>query len=239
MNNLPELEKKIDINFNDKDLLTQVFVHRSYLNENPGFKLDHNERLEFLGDAVLELVVTEDLYRKLPNPEGELTNIRSALVKGKMLSDLASELELNCYLLLSKGEAKSEGKARQIILANAFEALIGAIYLDQGYDVVKKFIANILLKRLKNVIDEKLYMDPKSHLQELSQAELGKTPNYKVLEETGPDHNKVFVVGCFVDDQKISEGTGSSKQAAEASAAAAALESWAEISKKALNNTLS
>ena len=214
MNNLSEFENKIGVSFKDKDLLTQVFVHRSYLNENPGFKLDHNERLEFLGDAVLELAVTEDLYRKLPNPEGELTNIRSALVKGKTLSDLAAELELNRYLLLSKGESKSEGKARQIILANAFEALIGAIYLDQGYDAAKKLISDILLKRLKSVIDEKLYMDPKSHLQEISQAELGVTPNYSVLSESGPDHNKIFIVGCFIADKKISDGSGSSKQTA-------------------------
>lgn len=232
MNDLAVFEKKIDVNFNDKDLLTQAFVHRSYLNENPNFKLDHNERLEFLGDAVLELVVTEDLYKKLPNPEGELTNIRSALVRGKMLSDLATELELNLYLLLSKGEAKSEGKARQIILANAFEALVGAIYLDQGYDVVKKFIDNILLTKLTNVIDQKLYLDSKSHLQELSQADFSVTPNYRVMSESGPDHNKVFTVGCFLNETKISEGTGSSKQAAEANAATLALEHWEEISKK-------
>lgn len=232
MNNLPELEKVIGVSFKDKDLLTQVFVHRSYLNENPGFKLDHNERLEFLGDAVLELIVTEHLYKILPNPEGELTNIRSALVKGKTLSDLASEIELNHYLMLSKGEAKSEGKARQIILANAFEALIGAIYLDQGYDVTKKFISEILLKRLQNVIDQKLYMDPKSHLQEMAQAELSITPNYKVVEETGPDHNKEFVVGCFLGEKKVSDGNGQSKQSAEAAAAANALSIWDEIIKK-------
>lgn len=229
MHKLEDFEKQIDIQFKDKDLLTQVFVHRSYLNENPGFKLDHNERLEFLGDAVLELVVTEDIYKKLPNPEGELTNIRSALVKGKMLSDLATELDLNSHLLLSKGEAKSEGKARQIILANAFEALVGAIYLDQGYDVTKKFIDGILLKRLQNVIDDKLFMDPKSHLQELAQAELNVTPNYKVIEEDGPDHNKTFLVGCFLGERKVSEGNGSSKQTAEADAATAALNIWDTI----------
>lgn len=231
-NSLKEFEEKIDIHFVNKDLLTQVFVHRSYLNENPGFKLDHNERMEFLGDAVLELIVTEELYKKLPNPEGELTNIRSALVKGKTLSDLASELELNRYLMLSHGESKSEGKARQIILANAFEALIGAIYLDQGYEVTKKFIFKFLMKRLQNVLDEKLYLDPKSYLQELSQAEFSITPNYNVLSETGPDHNKIFLVGCFLDNKKISEGSDSSKQSAEASAAKVALEKWSEISKK-------
>ena len=231
-NDLPIFEKKIGIQFKNKDLLTQVFVHRSYLNENPGFKLDHNERMEFLGDAVLELIVTDELYNKLPNPEGELTNIRSALVKGKTLSDIASELGLNHYLMLSKGESKSEGKARQIILANAFEALIGAIYLDQGYDAAKNFILNVLLKRLQNVIDQKLYLDPKSHLQELSQADFSITPSYRVISETGPDHNKVFFVGCFLDDRKISEGNDSSKQAAEAVAATNALEKWEEISQK-------
>jgi len=230
--NLAVFEKKINIQFKNKDLLTQVFVHRSYLNENSAFKLDHNERLEFLGDAVLELMVTEELYKKLPNPEGELTNIRSALVKGKTLSDLAADLDLNLYLMLSRGEGKSEGKARQIILANAFEALVGAIYLDQGFEVTKKFIMNVLMNRLQDVIDQKLYLDPKSHLQELSQADFGVTPNYKVISESGPDHNKIFLVGCFLDDRKVSEGSDSSKQSAEAVAATSALQKWKEISPK-------
>lgn len=228
-NNLADFEKKINTSFTSKDLLTQVFVHRSYLNENPGFKLDHNERLEFLGDAVLELIVTEYLYKKLPNPEGELTNIRSALVKGKMLSDIADSLELNKYLMLSRGEAKSEGKARQIILANALEALIGAIYLDRGYDITKKFIEKFLLIRLEDIVNQKLYLDPKSHLQELAQAEFSFTPIYKVSEQTGPDHNKTFVVGCYIKENKISEGSGSSKQAAETNAAEVALEHWSDF----------
>lgn len=232
MNNLANFEKQIKVEFHDKNLLTQVFVHRSYLNENPSFKLDHNERLEFLGDAVLELVVTEELYKRLPNPEGELTNIRSALVKGKTLSDLADTLDLNSYLMLSKGEAKSEGKARQIILANALEALIGAIYLDSGYETTKKFINEIILTKLTDVIDQKLYLDPKSHLQELAQAEQGVTPSYKVISETGPDHNKNFIVGCFLTNNKIGEGTGTSKQTAESSAATAALEHWGDINKQ-------
>lgn len=231
MNNFSEFENKNNICFEDKDLLTQVFVHRSYLNENPGFKLDHNERLEFLGDAVLELIVTEYLYKKLPNPEGELTNIRSALVRGKMLSDVADSLKMNNYLMLSKGEAKSEGKARQIILANAFEALIGALYLDQGYDVTKKFISDVILIKLDSIMNEKLYLDPKSHLQELAQAEFSFTPIYKVVSEEGPDHNKTFIVGCFVKDDKISEGHGSSKQAAETSAAELALVHWSDFTK--------
>lgn len=224
--NLNDFETKIGVEFSDKDLLTQVFVHRSYLNENPGFKLDHNERLEFLGDAVLELIVTENLYNNLPNPEGELTNLRSALVRGQMLSDLANGLGLNDHLLLSRGESKSTGKARQLILANAFEALIGGIYLDKGYEAAKKFIEKFLLIRLKDIIEQKTYLDPKSHLQEISQAQLGITPSYRVISESGPDHAKIFIVGCFLSEEKISEGEGSSKQTAESNAAVNALASW-------------
>jgi ribonuclease-3 len=230
--NLDAFESKIGLKFNNKDLLTQVFVHRSYLNENPGFKLDHNERLEFLGDAVLELITTEHLYKTLPNPEGELTNLRSALVRGQMLSDIANNLDLNEHLMLSRGEAKSGGKARQLILANAFEALVGAIYLDQGYDAAKTFISKFLLDRLQTIIDQKTYLDPKSHLQEMAQAQLSITPNYKVLSENGPDHAKIFVVGCFLHDRKISEGEGSSKQTAESKAAANALIDWQENIKQ-------
>ena len=226
---LAQFEDKIDVHFKDKDLLTQVFVHRSYLNENPGFKLDHNERLEFLGDAVLELVVTEFLYKTLPNPEGELTNIRSALVRGQMLSDIAEGLGMNEYLYLSRGEAKSSGKARQLILANAFEALTGGIYLDQGYDIVKEFIAKNILTRLDNVIKQKTYLDPKSHLQELAQAQTGITPTYQVLSESGPDHAKVFVVGCYLRSNLIGQGEGSSKQTAESAAATNALAHWDEL----------
>lgn len=226
---LEQFEKKINVNFNDKDLLTQIFVHRSYLNENPGFKLDHNERLEFLGDAVLELVVTENLYRNLPNPEGELTNLRSALVRGQTLSDIANNLEINDLLFLSRGEAKSVGKARQLILANAFEALIGGIYLDQGYDKAKEFIEKNLLNRLPSVIEQKTYLDPKSHLQELAQAEVGITPTYQVISEFGPDHAKNFTIGCFLKDEKIGEGSGTSKQSAESAAAADALNHWEDF----------
>jgi ribonuclease-3 len=223
-----DFAKKIDVEFKNKDLLTQVFVHRSYLNENPGFKLDQNERLEFLGDAVLELVVTENLYLNLPNPEGELTNLRSALVRGQMLSDIAGGLGMNDLLFLSKGEMKSEGKARQLILANCFEALIGAIYLDLGYDQAKKFIETHVLVRLSSVIEQKTYLDPKSHLQEMAQADFSITPTYKVISESGPDHAKNFTVGCFLNEKKIGEGLGSSKQTAESAAAANALQSWAQ-----------
>jgi len=230
MDKLKDFEKKIGIEFIDKDLLTQVFVHRSYLNENVGFKLDHNERLEFLGDAVLELVVTEELFKKLPNnPEGELTNLRSALVRGKMLSDIADSMGINEYLYLSKGEAKSGGKARQLILANTFEALIGALYLDQGYEKSAEFIKKVLLNRLDDVIEKKAYLDPKSHLQELSQAQMGITPSYRVLAEYGPDHEKSFSVGIFLGERLAGEGSGSSKQAAESAAASSALEHWVEF----------
>ncbi|OGD57314.1 ribonuclease III [Candidatus Berkelbacteria bacterium RBG_13_40_8] len=228
-NNLADFEKKIGIDFKNKDLLQQVFVHRSYLNENIGFSLDHNERLEFLGDAVLELIVTDYLYKKLPNPEGELTNLRSALVKGRMLSDIAQSLNINDYLYLSKGEAKSGGKARQIILANTLEALVGAIYLDQGYEQARVFLEKYLINKLSDIINQKLYLDPKSHLQELSQAHFNITPTYRVLTEYGPDHDKSFTVGCFLNDKLIGEGSGSSKQAAESAAASSATEHWDEI----------
>lgn len=225
-NNIEDFAKAIDVKFNNPNLLRQVFVHRSYLNENPSFDLDHNERLEFLGDAVLELVVTEYLYENFKNPEGELTNLRSALVKGAMLSNAASEIGMDKYLFLSRGEAKSEGKSRQLILANAYEALIGAIYLDSGYKTSQDFLKRFLIKNLNEIIDKKLYLDPKSHLQELSQEQQGITPIYKVLSEEGPDHNKKFTVGCFLKDKQIGIGTGSSKQNAESAAAKDSLEHW-------------
>lgn len=226
--NIAGLEKEIGIRFKDKDLLRQVFVHRSYLNENVGFDLDHNERLEFLGDAVLELVVTEHLYRNFPNPEGELTNWRSALVRGAMLSGLAKSLGIERYLYLSKGEQKSEGKARELILANTFEALIGALYLDQGYEKARAFLEKTLLPHLAEIIDKRLYLDPKSNFQQLVQDQQGITPVYKVLSEYGPDHAKSFSIGAFVNEKLLGEGSGSSKQAAEQAAASSALEHYTE-----------
>lgn len=221
---LEKFEKKNHLNFRSKDLLKQVFVHRSYLNENPKFNLDHNERLEFLGDAVLELVVTEYLYKNYPNPEGELTNWRSALVKGERLSDVANKLDIDSHLYLSKGEKQSVGKSRQLILANTFEALIGAIYLDKGYKKAQEFISSNIIIYLQEILDKKLYKDAKSSLQELSQDKLGITPLYKVLEESGPDHNKHFTIGVYISEKLIGQGVGSSKQAAEQSAALNALE---------------
>ena len=218
-------EKKIGVEFKNKDLLTQAFAHRSYLNENSDFKLDHNERLEFLGDAVMELIVTEHLYKDYPEKsEGELTNWRASLVNAKMLTSVAEEIGFNDFLLLSKGEAKEGGKARAYILANTFEALLGAIYLDLGYSVADEFIKKYLMVKLADVIKTGAFKDSKSKFQESSQDKTGITPSYKVMKETGPDHNKNFVVGVFLGEEKIAEGEGSSKQEAEEAAAKAGLQ---------------
>ncbi|MDI6883291.1 MAG: ribonuclease III [Patescibacteria group bacterium] len=219
------LEKKLNLKFKNKDFLIQAFCHRSYLNENPDFYLDHNERLEFLGDAVLELVVTEYLYQKYPEkPEGELTNWRAALVNAKILGDLAKDLGFNDFLLLSRGEEKELGKARQYILANTFEALIGAIYLDQGYKACQKFVKEYLVKKLPEIIEKGLFKDAKSRFQEEAQERVGITPTYKVLEEWGPDHAKHFIAGVFLNEELVAKGEGSSKQEAELEAAKRALE---------------
>ncbi len=216
---LTSLESKIKVQFNDRNLLQSALTHRSYLNENRKWPLPHNERLEFLGDAVLELITTEYLYRNFPNPEGELTNLRSALVNYKMLSEIAQSLDLDEYILLSKGEAKDTGRARQVILANAFEALIGAIYLDSGFDTVRTFINDYVITQLTAILSAGKVLDPKSKFQELTQEKLGVTPHYKVLSEWGPDHSKSFEVGVFVGDRQVAKGVGSSKQEAEISAA--------------------
>lgn len=200
--------------------MLQALTHRSYINENPSFRLGHNERFEFLGDAVLELIVTEALFAKFPDKsEGELTSFRAALVNANMLSDIAVELEMNQYLMLSRGEAKDMGRARQYILANAFEALVGAIYLDQGYDVTRGFISRAVLAHLDEIISKKLYKDPKSLFQEEAQERVGITPNYEVLREWGPDHDKHFVVGVFLEKELVAEGEGPSKQLAQEEAA--------------------
>jgi len=218
-------EKKLSLKFKNIDFFIQAFVHRSYLNENPKFHLHHNERLEFLGDAVLELVVTEYLYKEYPQkPEGELTNWRAALVNAKMLSEIAKNLEFNDFLLLSRGEEKEVGKARQYILANTFEAVIGALYLDQGYKACDKFIGKNLLKELPRIIEEGLFKDVKSSFQEEAQERACITPTYKVLEEWGPDHAKHFIIGVFLKDEIVAKGEGSSKQEAEEDAAKNALE---------------
>jgi ribonuclease-3 len=218
------LEKVIHVKFKNKELLEQAFVHRSYLNEHPAFELAHNERLEFLGDAVLELVVTENLYLNYPNPEGELTNWRASMVNAKTLSQIASTLSMEECLYLSRGETKDTGKARQYILANAMESLIGAIYLDRGWDGAKKFIEEFILSKLPEILDKKLYLDPKSSFQEIAQEKAGVTPTYKVMSEAGPDHAKQFEIGIYLNKDLIATGTGSSKQEAQESAARNALE---------------
>jgi ribonuclease-3 len=216
---LSSLENKIKIQFKDRNLLQSAMTHRSYLNENRRWPLPHNERLEFLGDAILELITTEYLYQNFPNPEGDLTNLRSALVNYKMLSEIASELGLDEYILLSKGESKDVGRARQVILANAIEALIGAIYLDSGFEPTKAFINEFVINHLTAIVSVGNILDPKSKFQELTQEKLGVTPHYKVLAEWGPDHNKNFEVGVFVNERQIAKGVGASKQEAEINAA--------------------
>jgi len=215
-----DFEKKIGITFKDKNFIVQAFVHRSFLNENRDFPLAHNERLEFLGDAVLELVVTEFLFENYLNPEGELTNWRAALVNAKMCARVAHEIGFEEYLFLSHGESKDAGtKARDYILANAIESVIGAIYLDQGWDMAKQFITRWIVSKIDEVLEHGLWMDPKSRFQEASQDMLGITPTYRVLQEEGPDHDKQFTVGVYLEKEKIAVGTGGSKQEAQVAAA--------------------
>lgn len=217
-------ESKIGHAFRDARLIEQAFTHRSYLNENRALGREHNERLEFLGDAVLELVVTEFLYSKYANkPEGELTAFRAALVNTVSISDAATQLGMNEYLLLSRGESKDTGRARSIILANAFEALIGALYLDGGYDAAKKFISEQLFHKTDEVVEKKLWQDSKSKLQEMSQEKLSFTPTYEMVGQSGPDHDKTFTVAVFLGQEKVSTGEGRSKQEAEQAAAVKAL----------------
>jgi ribonuclease III len=219
MKDISGLEKKINVNFKSQELLQQSLTHRSYLNENPEFGLGHNERLEFLGDAVLELVVTEHLYRHYENPEGELTNWRAALVNAKMLAEIATGLGLNDYVLLSRGEAKDFGRARNYILANALEALIGAIYFDQGIEKSTEFINDKVLVHLPEILKEGTYRDAKSKFQEEAQERVGVTPTYEVMDEWGPDHAKHFKIGVFLGDELVAEGQGPSKQEAQQKAA--------------------
>ncbi len=222
---LEQLEESLGVVFADKIVLKQALVHRSYLNEHKDFELNQNERLEFLGDAVLELVITEYLYFNFQNPEGELTNWRAALVNAKMLAAVAKEVNLEPFLYMSAGEAKDTNqKARDYILANAFEAVIGAIYLDQGYNVAKDFLMRIIVPKLENILANGLYLDSKSRFQESAQEQVGVTPTYKVLEEDGPDHDKQFKVGVFLDKELVASGGGTSKQEAQTAAAEAGLQ---------------
>ncbi len=216
---LEKFQSSIGIKLNDLSLLERVFIHRSYLNEHLDQSLVNNERLEFLGDAVLELVVTEHLYLTYPNPEGELTNWRSAIVKGETLAKVSKDIDMGSHLMVSRGEERNGGKSRNLLLANCFEALLGCIYLDQGYLVVKKFIHDNLIPRLSDIIKDGSYIDSKSRLQELIQEKNGVTPEYKVLEESGPDHDKNFLIGVYVEDKEIGRGQGASKRKAEQEAA--------------------
>ncbi len=221
MKEFSKLQKTINYTFTKPDLLKQAMVHRSYINEHPEFSLGHNERLEFLGDAVLEIIVTEYLFHTYPDtPEGELTDWRASLVNAKMLAQIAQELGLEENLYLSRGEAKDvNSKARHYIIANAMEALIGALYLDGGTDVAKTFINNFILSHFEHILKNHLYLDPKSRFQEKAQEVIGITPHYKVLSESGPDHNKIFEVGLYLNEEMIAIGRGSSKQEAQVEAA--------------------
>ncbi len=223
MKDFSEFEKKIGVDFNDKDLLEQAFTHRSYLNENQDIRHGHNERLEFLGDAVMELVITDYLFKKFPDvSEGELTAYRSALVRTETISHAALELGAGDFLLLSKGEARDGGKARDYILANTFESIIGAIYLDHGYATAEIFISSTLYPRIEDIVKNGSWKDPKSFIQEKAQEEFSVTPEYRVHSELGPDHDKNFVVGIYFGEELVAVGEGKSKQQAQQEAAIAA-----------------
>jgi len=219
-----EFEKKAGLSFTNKELLKQAFVHRSYINENKSSGLSHNERLEFLGDAVLELVITDFLYKKYTDkPEGELTAYRSALVNADTCASIATKIGMGDYLLLSKGESKDVGRARQYILANALEALIGAIYIDQGLAMARDFIEKNFMPMIDSIISARSFIDAKSLFQEKAQEFDGVTPSYKTMKESGPDHEKKFTVGVYVGKNLVAQGEGESKQDAEQEAARSAL----------------
>ena len=219
-----KLEKKLGVSFENKDLLTEALTHRSYLNEYPQWRLPHNERLEYLGDAVLELIVSEALFGEFPNhPEGKLTVLRAALVNYQMLARVAEKINLDDFILMSRGERKDTGKAREVILANAIEAVIGAMYLDQGILKVAAFVKKHVMNNLDEVMKTKSYRDAKSELQEVVQEKLRITPTYRVLEESGPAHKRIFKMGVYFGDKFVAEGVGASKQEAELAAAKNAL----------------
>jgi ribonuclease-3 len=223
-NDIKTLQNLLGVNFKDTTLLLSAVTHRSYLNEHRDATWEHNERLEFLGDAVLELVVTDFLFAKYPEkPEGELTAVRAALVNTNSLSNASEHLGINKFLLMSKGESKDEGRARQYILANVFEACIGAIYLDQGYESARNFIAERLFANTEKIVEKRLWQDAKSRFQELAQEHSSITPTYETLSQDGPDHDRVFTVGVFLRNDKVAEGKGRSKQEAEQQAAQMAI----------------
>jgi ribonuclease-3 len=213
--------------FTDLGLFITAFTHRSYLNEHKKTVSEHNERLEFLGDAVLELVVTEYLYKSYSEPEGILTNWRSSLVRTESISAAGARLNFSEYLRLSRGEKRGSERAKQQILANCFESVIGAIYLDKGYEVAGKFITDNILSTFDSILESGSWMDPKSRLQEISQSKVGFTPSYKVLTEEGPDHEKIFEVGVYINEKLYGKGKGPSKQIAQQKAAEAGLKKFA------------
>jgi ribonuclease-3 len=227
--NIPEsltrLEKVLGVTFVDSTHLLTAVTHRSYLNEHREATQNHNERYEFLGDAILELIVTDFLFNKyLEKPEGELTAIRAALVNTVSLAEVSSNLGINEFLLLSKGEERDTGRARQYILANTFESIIGAIYLDQGYEAAARFVGDNLFDRTERIVQKRLWQDAKSRFQELAQEHSSITPNYETVSQTGPDHDRIFTVGVFLGKEKVAEGKGRSKQEAEQEAALKAIE---------------
>lgn len=222
-----DFAKKNKVQFNNIDLLITAFTHRSYVNEHRKSVKTHNERLEFLGDAVLELVVTEYLYTNHQEAEGILTNWRSALVRTESIGKAAHRLEFEPLLRLSKGEKMGTDRARAQILANAYEAVIGAIYIDQGYENAKNFITDSLITTFDEILETGSWMDPKSHFQEQAQSKDSQTPVYRVISEVGPDHDKIFTVGVYVDNKLVGKGSGPSKQMGQQKAAQAALKKYA------------
>ena len=223
MKNLSPLEKILKIKFKNKNFLRQALVHRSYLNEHPNFPLSNNERLEFLGDAVLELIVTKFLFKKIKKQEGELTKLRASLVNTKSLASTMAKLKIEKFFYLSKGESLCQGKAKMALLANTFEAILGAIYLDQGFAKAEKFVQETLLPKLNFILSHKLFKDPKSQFQEIAQRKMKFTPRYELLEEIDDKHTKKFIIGLYIDKKLISQGVGESKHEAEIQAASKAI----------------
>ncbi len=222
--NYGQLEKNIGVGFRDTELLKQALTHRSYLNENKDTTWGHNERLEFLGDAVLELIVTDYLFRTYPDyDEGKMTTLRAALVRADTLSDVAIDMQLGEHLLLSRGEAKDLGRARQYILANTTESVLGAVYMDQGYEAAKKIVHKFLVPKIETIMKEGLAVDAKSKFQAMAQEHFSITPSYKTIKEEGPDHDKHFTVGVYLKEELVATGEGDSKQIAEQNAAKLAL----------------
>ncbi|XLQ19598.1 MAG: ribonuclease III [Candidatus Moraniibacteriota bacterium] len=221
---IENFSKVCGVTIKNKDYFIEAMTHRSYLNENKNHGFPHNERLEFLGDAVLELSVTRYLFENFNNPEGEMTAWRAALVNGEMLARVAREIGVEQFLMMSKGEAKDTGKARSYLLANSIESIIGAVYLDSGYDAADKFITEKIISHIDEILEKKLYLDAKSYFQEKSQEHVGITPHYKLISESGPDHDRTFIVGVYLNSEKIAQGSGRSKQDAQREAAKAGLE---------------